>query len=96
MTAHVVNVQDRPDLEEKIARPGGARGAGRKSTRFLGLPGEDFVHPTKPPYAYFIERPKGDVTPTTPTTRTASSSSSRAGSSGASAASRPSSTVQGR
>jgi hypothetical protein len=63
MPAHVVNIQDRPDVESKIERPGGARRAGRKSTRFLGLPDQDFVHPTKPPYAYFIERPAGDVTP---------------------------------
>lgn len=63
MAAHVVNIQDRPDLEALIARPGMAQAAGRKSTRFLGPPGEDFVSPTKPPYAYFIERPKGDVTP---------------------------------
>lgn len=63
MSAHVVRVHDRPDLEAQIDRPGGVRGAGPKSTRFLGLPGEDFTHPTRPPYAYFIERPKGDVTP---------------------------------
>jgi len=63
MAAHVVNLSERPDLEAQIARPGGVRGQGHKSTRFLGLPDQDFVLPTKPPYAYFIERPKGDVTP---------------------------------
>ena len=63
MPAHVVNIKDRPNVESKIERPGGAARAGRKSTRFLGLPDQDFVHPTKPPYAYFIERPAGDVTP---------------------------------
>lgn len=63
MSAHVVNVLDRPDLESQIARSGGVRGDGRKTTRFLGLPDQDFVRPTKPPFAYFIERPKGDVTP---------------------------------
>ena len=63
MSAHVVNLHDRPDVESKIERPGVRPTAGRKSTRFLGLPGQDFVSPTKPPYAYFIERPAGDVTP---------------------------------
>lgn len=63
MSAHVVNLHDRPDLESKIERPGHGAARGRKSTRFLGLPDQDFVHPTKPPYAYFIERPAGDVTP---------------------------------
>ena len=63
MSAHVVNLHDRPDLESKIERPGHGAARGRKSTRFLGLPDQDFVHPTKPPYASFIERPAGDVTP---------------------------------
>ncbi len=64
MPAHVVNLHDRPDLESKIDRPGATlAAAGRKTTRFLGLPDQDFVQPTKPPYAYFIERPAGDVTP---------------------------------
>ncbi len=63
MAAHVVNLHERPDLESKIERPGVAPGATGKTTRFLGLPGQDFVLPTKPPYAYFIERPAGDVTP---------------------------------
>lgn len=63
MSAHVVNVQDRPNVEEKIERPGVTRSKAAKSTRFLGLPDQDFVKPTKPPYAYFIERPAGDVTP---------------------------------
>jgi mannose-6-phosphate isomerase-like protein (cupin superfamily) len=63
MSAHVVNLHDRPDLEAKIVRPGQKPGAQRKTTRFLGLPDQDFVHPTKPPYAYFIERPAGDITP---------------------------------
>ncbi len=63
MSAHVVNLHDRPDVESKIERPGHGAARGRKSTRFLGLPDQDFVHPTKPPYAYFIERPAGDVTP---------------------------------
>ena len=65
MAAHVVNVQDRPNLEDAIERPGAAGAAERsgKSTRFLGLPGEDFVSPKQAPFAYYIERPKGDVTP---------------------------------
>jgi gentisate 1,2-dioxygenase len=64
MAAHVINLGDRPNLEEKIERAGGLAIPGAlKTTRFLGPEGEDFVSPTKPPYAYFIERPKGDVTP---------------------------------
>ncbi|MBK7951984.1 MAG: cupin domain-containing protein [Deltaproteobacteria bacterium] len=63
MAAHVVNLNDLPNLEASIVRPGQKPALGRKSTRFLGLPDQDFVLPTKPPYAYFIERPAGDVTP---------------------------------
>jgi hypothetical protein len=66
LASHIVNVQDRPDLEARIDRPGVeevASSALGKSTRFLGLPSEDFTHPAKPPFAYYIERPKGDVTP---------------------------------
>ena len=65
MASHIVNAQDRPDLEASIERPGApAVDAGsNKSTRFLGLPSEDFVNPKRPPYAYLIVRPKGDVTP---------------------------------
>ncbi len=64
MGTHVISLGDRPNLEEKIERVG-ARGesGAHKTTRFLGPDGEDFVSPLKPPYAYFIERPKGDVTP---------------------------------
>ena len=63
LSAHVVNLDDLPNLEANIVRPGQQPGVGKKTTRFLGLPDQDFVHPTKPPYAYFIERPAGDVTP---------------------------------
>ena len=63
MPAHVVNLHERPDVEAKIERPGAVIAKGRKTTRFLGLPDQDFVDPNKPPYAYFIERPAGDVTP---------------------------------
>jgi quercetin dioxygenase-like cupin family protein len=64
MAAHVISLGDRPNLEEQIERPGGHEVSGaRKTTRFLGLEGEDFVSPLKPPFAYFIERPKGDITP---------------------------------
>ena len=65
MGAHVVNVEERPDLEARIERPGKDRkpGTGPKSTRFLGLPGEDFANPKRAPFAYHIRRPKGDVTP---------------------------------
>lgn len=63
MDAHVVNLQDRPDLEADIDRSRvAAAPTGVKTTRFLGREGEDFVSPTRPPYAYFIERPAGDVT----------------------------------
>ena len=60
MAVHVVNVNDRPDVEDEIDRsrtPGAPRG--RKTTRFLGPDDGNFVHPTRPPYAYFIERPAG-------------------------------------
>lgn len=64
MAAHVVHLGDRPNLEETVDRLGGQElASGPKSTRFLGLPGEDFVNPHKPPYAYFLERPAGDITP---------------------------------
>ena len=71
MPAHVVHFRERPDLEAEIVRPGSATASSpktvqktvQKTTRFLGLPDQDFVHPTKPPYAYLIERPAGDVTP---------------------------------
>lgn len=64
MASHIVSLDDRPNLEEQIDRVGGREIAGAlKTTRFLGREGEDFVSPEKPPFAYFIERPKGDVTP---------------------------------
>jgi hypothetical protein len=63
MSAHVVNLHDRPDVEAEIDRSRSPDAPpGRKTTRFLGRASEDFVHPTRPPYAYFIERPAGDVT----------------------------------
>ncbi len=65
MAAHVINVEDRPDLEAQIERPGAAGSKPAKanrSTRFLGLPGEDFANPKQAPFAYHIRRPKGDVT----------------------------------
>ena len=65
MSAHVVRIEDVPDLEARIQRPGdsGEAAPSAKSTRFLGLPGEDFENPRKPPFAYHIRRSKGDVTP---------------------------------
>jgi quercetin dioxygenase-like cupin family protein len=65
VASHIIRVQDRPNLEAEIDRPGAPASAERqgKSTRFLGAPGEDFVDPKQPPYAYLIERPKGDITP---------------------------------
>ena len=69
MGAHVVTVEDLPDFEAQIERPlestkleSTKDGSGAKSTRFLGLPGEDFANPTRPPFAYHIRRPRGDVT----------------------------------
>jgi quercetin dioxygenase-like cupin family protein len=63
MAAHVISLGDRPNLEDQIERVGGMEVLGAlKTTRFLGPEGEDFVSPQKPPFAYFIERPKGDVT----------------------------------
>jgi hypothetical protein len=64
MSSHIVNIADRPNVESEITRPGeGDAGGGSKTTKFLGLTGENFVDPKKPPYAYYIQRPKGDVTP---------------------------------
>lgn len=65
MTSHIVNILDRPDMESGIERPGQETKTkpSKKTTRFLGVRSEDFVSPKEPPYAYFIERPKGDVTP---------------------------------
>ena len=63
MGAHVVNERDVPEMEGTFERPGLAAGDGVvKSTRYLGLVGEDPVRPENPPYAYLIRRPKGDVT----------------------------------
>ena len=65
MAAHVINVDERPDLEAQIERPGAKSSkpaTASRSTRFLGLPGEDFVNPKQAPFAYHIWRPKGDVT----------------------------------
>ena len=68
MTAHIMQVESARELEGVLERPGGRTApevvaAGRKSTRFLGLPDEDPVTPKHPPYAFYIKRPKGDVTP---------------------------------
>ena len=65
MASHIVHIGDRPNIESDIVRPGHetAPRRAKKATRFLGIRGEDFVDPKEPPYAYMIERPKGDVTP---------------------------------
>jgi len=65
VASHIVNIADQPDLETGIERPGAPAedDGANKITRFLGLPGEDFVNPKQPPYAYYLERSKGDVTP---------------------------------
>ena len=63
MGAHVVNEDDVPELEGTFERPGLDSGDGTaKSTKYLGLVGDDPVHPANPPYAYLIRRPSGDVT----------------------------------
>ncbi len=65
MASHIVNVQECRNVEDRIDRPGAPsrQDVPGKSTRFLGLPGEDFADPQRPPFAYYIERPKGDITP---------------------------------
>jgi quercetin dioxygenase-like cupin family protein len=65
MDPHVVNVEDLPDIEAMIERPGTGKVAGtdRKSTRFLGLPGVNPLDPQRAPYVFYIKRPAGDVTP---------------------------------
>jgi mannose-6-phosphate isomerase-like protein (cupin superfamily) len=63
--AHVVNIGDRPDIEAIIERPGtgAVPGTERKSTRYLGLDDDNPMDPQKPPFAFYIRRPAGDVTP---------------------------------
>jgi hypothetical protein len=65
MAPHVVNVNDRPDIEAIIERPGHGMVPGdeRKNTRYLGLPDDNPLDPEKPPYVFYIRRPAGDVTP---------------------------------
>src|SRR5688572_11225668 len=65
MEPHVVNVNDLPDIEATIERPGlgAVPGTDRKQTRYLGLPGDNPLDPQKPPFVYHIRRPAGDVTP---------------------------------
>ena len=65
MTPHVVNVNDLPDIEKIIERPGSGAvpGTDRKSTRYLGLPDDNPLDPQKPPFAFHIRRPAGDITP---------------------------------
>jgi quercetin dioxygenase-like cupin family protein len=68
MAAHIIEVERARELETELERPGGMTdpelvASGRKSTRFLGWPDEDPVTPERPPYAFHIRRPKGDITP---------------------------------
>ena len=65
MAPHVVNVNDLPDIEAIIERPGTGKvpGSARKNTRYLGLPDDNPLDPQKPPYCFYIRRPAGDVTP---------------------------------
>ena len=65
MEPDIASVHERPDIEAGIKRP---REKAKppsevKSTHFLGLPDDDALDPQKPPYAYYIHRPTGDVTP---------------------------------
>jgi hypothetical protein len=63
--AHVVNVNDRPDIEAVIERPGhgAVPGTDRKHTHYLGPADDNPLDPQQPPFAYYIRRPAGDVTP---------------------------------
>lgn len=65
MASHLISLDDVPDIEEHITRPAVAasKPSGRKETRYLGRPDDDPVSPQRPPYAFHIRRPKGDVTP---------------------------------
>jgi Cupin domain len=65
MVAHVVNISDRPDIEAIIERPGTGvvPGTDRKSTRYLGLTSDNPLDPERPPFAFYIKRPAGDITP---------------------------------
>src|SRR4051794_32686477 len=65
MEPHVINVHDLPDIEKLIERPGvgAVPGTDGKSTRYLGLPDDNPLDPQKPPFAFYIRRPAGDVTP---------------------------------
>ena len=67
MASHLINIDDVPDLEALIERPGGPTdpellASGRKATRYLGRPDDDPTSPKLPPFVFHIRRPKGDVT----------------------------------
>ena len=65
MEPYVINVNDPPDIEAAIKRPreGVKPPEHIKSTRYLGRADDDALDPQMPPYAYYIHRPTGDVTP---------------------------------
>ena len=65
MEPHIVNVHDRPNIEAGIKRPreGVKPPDDVKSTHYLGRPEDDPMDPQLAPYAYYIHRPTGDVTP---------------------------------
>jgi hypothetical protein len=65
MAAHVVNIDEVPELEGAIVRPGSdpVPGTEHKLTRFLGRADDNALDPEQPPFVYYIKRPKGDVTP---------------------------------
>ena len=65
MDPHIVNVNDRPNIESAIKRPreGVKPPDDVKSTHYLGRPEDNPLDPQLAPYAYYIHRPTGDVTP---------------------------------
>lgn len=65
MEPHIANVHDRPNIEAAIKRPREKTKPPDdvKSTHYLGRPDDDALDPQQPPYAYYIHRPTGDVTP---------------------------------
>jgi hypothetical protein len=65
MDPHIVNVNELPDIEGMIERPGTGTvpGTDAKWTHYLGTADDNPLNPQKPPFVYHIRRPAGDVTP---------------------------------
>ena len=70
MDPHIVNVNELPDIEGMIERPGSGAVAGTdaKWTHYLGLPDDNPLNPQKAPFVYHIRRPAGDVRTLSPVT----------------------------